>query len=86
MTGSTAGRPARTFTDRAGVSAAFGLLKRGCRGIAWYVQDLMGDNSYRNYLEHHRSNHGPEHPPLSERQFWRQRMDDQDRTPGARCC
>lgn len=64
----------------------FSMLKRAPGAIAWYVQDLMGDNSYQRYLEHHRSNHGQGHQPLSERQFWRQRMDDQDRNPGARCC
>jgi uncharacterized short protein YbdD (DUF466 family) len=66
--------------------AALSLLARTSGVIAWYVQDLMGDNSYRRYLEHHRANHGPEHQPMTERQFWRQRMDDQDRNPGARCC
>lgn len=62
------------------------LLRRAPGAIAWYMQDLMGDNAYRRYLEHHRSNHGQDHPPLTERAFWRQRMDDQDRNPGARCC
>jgi uncharacterized short protein YbdD (DUF466 family) len=67
-------------------SASFQLVRRTTGAIVWYVQDLMGDNSYQSYLEHHRSHHGPERQPLSERQFWRQRMDDQDRNPGARCC
>lgn len=61
-------------------------LMRAAGAIRWYTQELMGETSYRRYLEHHRAQHGPDHPPLSERQFWRQRMDDQDRNPGARCC
>jgi uncharacterized short protein YbdD (DUF466 family) len=86
MLDDTARRPARTSSVRAGAPAALGILKRGCRGISWYIHNLMGDNAYQNYLEHHRSHHGPQLAPLSERQFWRQRMDDQDRNPGARCC
>ncbi|QLD13265.1 YbdD/YjiX family protein [Microbacterium oleivorans] len=49
------------------------------------VTSLMGDNAYATYLAHHRRTH-PGIEPLTERQFWRQRMDDQDRNPGARCC
>jgi uncharacterized short protein YbdD (DUF466 family) len=79
-------RPARTIPVRAGTAATVELVRRGCRGVAWYVRDLMGDNAYQAYLDHHRTQHGPEHPPLSEREFWRQRMDEQDRNPGARCC
>jgi uncharacterized short protein YbdD (DUF466 family) len=45
----------------------------------------MGDNAYATYLAHQRRTH-PGVEPMTERQFWRQRMDDQDRNPGARCC
>ena len=55
------------------------------RGIRWYVTTLMGDTAYATYVAHHHRQH-PEEEPLTERQFWRQRMDDQDRNPGARCC
>lgn len=79
-------RPARTTSVRAGAAVAVDALRSGCRGVAWYVRDLMGDNAYRVYLERHHTQHGPEHPPMSEREFWRQRMDEQDRNPGARCC
>ncbi len=86
VTDTTERRPARTSEVRAGAPVALDLLIRGCRGIAWYVHNLMGDNAYRVYLDHHLANHGAEHPPLTEREFWRERMDDQDRNPGARCC
>jgi len=55
------------------------------RGIRWYMTTLMGDTAYATYVAHHRRVH-PGEDPLTERQFWRQRMDDQDRNPGARCC
>lgn len=55
------------------------------RGIRWYMTTLMGDTAYETYVAHHRRHH-PGEDPVTERQFWRQRMDDQDRNPGARCC
>lgn len=75
-------------TDAAGgaflrTAAAYAL--RAGRGIRWYVRTLMGDNAYATYVAHQRRAH-PGVAPLSERAFWRERMDAQDRTPGARCC
>ncbi|CAN7204188.1 MULTISPECIES: YbdD/YjiX family protein [Microbacterium] len=58
---------------------------RAGRGIRWYMTSLMGDTAYATYVAHQRRQH-PDEEPLTERQFWRQRMDDQDRNPGARCC
>lgn len=58
---------------------------RAGRGIRWYMRTLMGDSAYETYLAHHRRNH-PGDEPMTERQFWRDRMDEQDRNPGARCC
>lgn len=60
-------------------------VRRAGRGIRWYVTELMGDGAYRAYLEHHARTH-PDEEPMSERAFWRERMDAQDRNPGARCC
>lgn len=58
---------------------------RVARGIHWYMTSLMGDNAYATYVAHQRRHH-PEAAVPSERQFWRDRMDAQDRNPGARCC
>ena len=55
------------------------------RGIRWYMSHLMGDSAYATYVAHQRRNH-PDQEPMTERQFWRDRMDAQDRNPGARCC
>ncbi|MGH3689554.1 MAG: YbdD/YjiX family protein [Microbacterium sp.] len=63
----------------------FSAVARTGRGIRWYMTTLMGDTAYATYVAHHRRQH-PDEEPLTERQFWRQRMDDQDRNPGARCC
>ncbi|MFS0866150.1 YbdD/YjiX family protein [Microbacterium sp. 179-B 1A2 NHS] len=79
MTTSTdagAGSPLRT---------AIALVLRAGRGIRWYMTTLMGDSAYATYVAHQRRTH-PGSEPLTEREFWRQKMDDQDRNPGARCC
>ena len=65
--------------------AVGGLIARAGRGIRWYITNLMGDTAYATYTAHHRAHH-PDEPPMTERQFWRDRMDEQDRNPGARCC
>ena len=61
------------------------VLVRVARGIRWYVTSLMGDRAYETYLIHERVHH-PDREPLTERQFWRQRQDEQSRNPSARCC
>jgi uncharacterized short protein YbdD (DUF466 family) len=61
------------------------LLVRGGRSIRWYVTTLMGDGAYATYVEHLRRTH-PHQQPMTEREFWRARSDEQDRNPGARCC
>ena len=58
---------------------------RAAGAVRWYVTSLMGDSAYATYVAHQRRHH-PDAPPVTERQFWRDRMDDQDRNPGARCC
>lgn len=65
---------------------AFGsLAARAGRGLRWYVTSLMGDHAYDTYVQHQQRVH-PGVEPMTERAFWRERMDDQDRNPGARCC
>ncbi|WP_240741265.1 YbdD/YjiX family protein [Microbacterium oleivorans] len=65
--------------------AMLDLVLRTGRGIRWYMTTLMGDTAYATYVAHQRRVH-PNEEPVTERQFWRQKMDDQDRNPGARCC
>lgn len=75
-------------TDAAAVpprESLWSLVVRAGRGIRWYMTTLMGDRAYETYVTHLRAQH-PDAAPVTERQFWRQRMADQDRNPGARCC
>jgi uncharacterized short protein YbdD (DUF466 family) len=61
------------------------VLARGFKGFARYFSGLLGADAYVRYLEHHRAAGHPE-PPLSEREFWRDRTDRQDTSPQGRCC
>lgn len=80
-------RPARGLAEscRRAAGAALRGAVRAAGAVRWYMSGLMGDGAYDVYVAHQRRTH-PEAEPLTERQFWRQKMDDQDRNPGARCC
>lgn len=60
-------------------------VTRAASGIRWYVHELMGDTAYAKYVARHESLH-PGVEPLTERAFWRQRTDDAEQAPVARCC
>jgi uncharacterized short protein YbdD (DUF466 family) len=57
----------------------------GFRGFARYLGGVMGADAYTKYLEHHAAS-GHAEPPMSEREFWRDRTDRQDANPEGRCC
>jgi uncharacterized short protein YbdD (DUF466 family) len=49
------------------------------------VRQLLGVPDYERYLAHMRERH-PGVPPLSAREFHRQRLDERYGRPGSRCC
>ena len=53
--------------------------------LIWLFKGVMGENAYQQYLDHHVSTHSSE-PPMTERQFWRDKTDRQDANPEGRCC
>ncbi|UNX56244.1 YbdD/YjiX family protein [Georgenia sp. TF02-10] len=59
--------------------------RRAWRSLRWFARELSGESAYDKYLAHHAREH-PGEAPLTARQFWRQRADEQERTPQARCC
>lgn len=59
------------------------LLGRGLRAVRWYVRELLGDSAYDRYVTRHAREH-PGHPPVPEREFWRERSRGQGTGPG--CC
>jgi uncharacterized short protein YbdD (DUF466 family) len=64
-------------------------VRTGVRGVVWFVRGVMGEDAYDKYLLHHTAVHGGDEtppPPMTERQFWRDRSDRQDSNPEGRCC
>jgi uncharacterized short protein YbdD (DUF466 family) len=53
--------------------------------LGWYLREVSGETSYDRYVAH-RAKYHPGEPVMSAREFWRWRMDERDRNPGARCC
>jgi len=60
-------------------------IASGFKGFAAYLKGVMGADAYSKYLEHHAASCGSM-PAMTERQFWRDRMDRQDANPQGRCC
>jgi uncharacterized short protein YbdD (DUF466 family) len=59
--------------------------------IRFWVREFLGENAYDRYLvEWHRRHTnfdpGGEHRPLSEREFFTQRIEDKYSAGGGRCC
>ena len=60
-------------------------LVRAARAVRWYLRGITGADAYERYLEHHARTHC-ELPPMTEREFWRDRTDAMERNPTSRCC
>jgi uncharacterized short protein YbdD (DUF466 family) len=67
------------------MSTGFAAVSKGIRGFSRYLGGVLGADAYAKYLEHHLAA-GHRTPPLSEREFWRDRSDRQDSDPQGRCC
>jgi uncharacterized short protein YbdD (DUF466 family) len=67
-----------------------GVLREGASGVAWFVKGVLGEDAYDKYREHYAATHldsdGPQPHMMTEREFWRDRMDRQDANPEGRCC
>lgn len=62
-------------------------VRSGFQRVRWFLRGVMGEDAYDRYLEFYESSHEPgDHPPMSEREFWRDRDNRQDRNPQGRCC
>ena len=60
-------------------------LVRAARAVRWLMRGVVGADAYERYLAHHHRTHG-ELPPMTEREFWRDRTDAMERNPKSRCC
>jgi uncharacterized short protein YbdD (DUF466 family) len=60
-------------------------LRHGFGRLAWYLREVSGESAYDRYCEHQERHH-PGGALMTRAEFWRWRMDERDRNPGARCC
>lgn len=60
-------------------------VRDGLRGFVRFFRDVMGEDAYAKYAAFHASS-ACTAPLLSEREFWKDKMDRQDSNPGGRCC
>lgn len=61
------------------------LVRHGFGLLAWYLREVSGESAYDRYCEHLRRRHPDEALP-TRAEYWRWRMDERDKNPGARCC
>jgi uncharacterized short protein YbdD (DUF466 family) len=70
------------------------LLSTGARHLAWFLNGMLGGDAYEKYTAHHRAVHAghagdgtePREKLMTEREFWRDRTDREERNPQGRCC
>jgi uncharacterized short protein YbdD (DUF466 family) len=65
-------------------------LRKGAAGVAWFVKGVLGEDAYDKYRAHYAAAHGESDGSspgmMTEREFWKDRMDRQDANPQGRCC
>jgi len=64
-------------------------VRKGARDFAWFFKGVMGEDAYEKYQAHYEAAHatgGPDQPLMTEREFWRDMTDRQERNPQGRCC
>ncbi|MGV9612865.1 YbdD/YjiX family protein [Nocardia xishanensis] len=55
------------------------------RAVVWWFDSILGGQDYQRYVAHLRRNH-PDRPIPTERQYWRDRHAEAERSPTNRCC
>ncbi len=77
-----------SLASREGRSARPALPRRAfdaVRGVVWWFSSILGGQDYQRYVAHLRRTH-PGCPIPTERQYWRDRHAEADRSPTNRCC
>jgi uncharacterized short protein YbdD (DUF466 family) len=63
------------------------VVRQRLREFGAFARGVMGEDAYDNYLYHYAQSHQPgDHPPMTAREFWRDRDDRQENNPQGRCC
>lgn len=94
--GRSAGHPGRALTmeplqESTGgpktslVTRACSASWQGARSFVRYFEGVLGADKYRVYLAHQARTH-PGTAPMTEREFWRDYTDWQEKNPQGRCC
>lgn len=60
-------------------------LREIAKSVRWYVESVMGDNAYSKYVAFH-TDHYPDMPLPSEKEYWRIRHAEAEANPKTRCC
>ncbi|MCQ9388974.1 YbdD/YjiX family protein [Brevibacterium sp. 50QC2O2] len=68
------------------LARAWARVGRAAGFVLWYAREVSGENGYKHYLDAYVARHGCSHGAMSEREYWRDKTDRQDREPQARCC
>ena len=55
------------------------------RSLGGLLGGVLGSDAYERYVERHRLEH-PDHAPMTERAFWRDRADEAEHNVEGRCC
>ena len=71
------------------VPGVLDAVRRGARDLAAVWRGVVGEDAYERYRAHveaERAAGDPDHPLMTEREFWRERTDRMDANPQGRCC
>ncbi|MDN5558823.1 MAG: YbdD/YjiX family protein [Ruaniaceae bacterium] len=61
------------------------VLVKGWKNLTWYVGEIMGDSAYERYLARHNAVHS-DVTPMTEREFWRDRVNFDETNHSTGCC
>lgn len=61
------------------------VLREKLAAARWWVREFSGESAYDKYLARHRRDHG-DHPPMTEREFWRSRDRFHEHNVSSGCC
>jgi uncharacterized short protein YbdD (DUF466 family) len=67
---------------------ALDVVRRGAKDVVWFCRGVLGADAYEKYKAHVEAEHPRDAAEwlMSEKEFWRDRTDRQDRNPQGRCC
>lgn len=77
--------PSASALDANASASARSRLRTGLAQARALWRDFTGESAYDRYVERHHREH-PDHPPMSEREWWRAKADFDEANVQAHCC